>query len=478
MLRQKRLRSNEIAWAVCCTFFSTPTKRKTRFVPLFPLVRNKSLPTRPAIGFIDFGLEPKESMKHATVEDLCARLACDDPTLEILKCHKVDNFDETKLRLLLKQATSFHTHLKAFYAAMDHTSIEGWASLAHFLNASESLEKLWIFCLRSGSCPAACVSHFFSVADPHRVSIQGLGLEIQEPERTFHAKERNSIERFFALNTSITILNILCEVQPIRHKQKRRIINHNGYHSNSSFLDCVLNGLAFNKSVSHLILRHSNTMVHCRLELNEQALRSFFEKNESVDDFGVLIGSSHRAAASIARSLQHNRKPRRLYFHEMSEAASLTLFDGLPKAKNVEELSLVNCLLDDSTVHDKLSEGVRGCNGLLSLCVEFSDTFVFTPSLDDLLTRIGPVVLEHPSLTLLVLSFPRAVLHPLDAKSIGMLMSHKTQKVMRLSVVVYQMTKGARDVLSYQLKDTPSADRLEIVELHNCKPTKKPCVDR
>eukprot|EP00540_Astrosyne_radiata_P007231 CAMPEP_0116856548 /NCGR_PEP_ID=MMETSP0418-20121206/19981_1 /TAXON_ID=1158023 /ORGANISM="Astrosyne radiata, Strain 13vi08-1A" /LENGTH=449 /DNA_ID=CAMNT_0004489977 /DNA_START=2487 /DNA_END=3836 /DNA_ORIENTATION=- len=325
-------------------------------------------------------------------EEICVRLRANDPELTVIRSYDIEDYDSNRLMELTDAAKHSH-HLEWIYVDLDYVRMDGWAALASLVNISRSLEKLWMLNLRSEQRPRTeYISQFFAAMIPRAVSIKGFGLEMEEPDRTFGSLERPYISNFFAKNDTIEIVNILCE----RRGNGGELYNHH-HNEGSSFLDCVLLGLARNTTVEHLILRHSNRSPGCWMQVQSQSIREFFRYNESVKTVGYMVGNNLAEAEGLGTSLKFNRKPRGLSLHNMSEAAAVGFFLHLP-ASNLRTLTLRECALARDDVLTTLNIGVRDCHDLRELDIDLIPEGQPVSHLDDILRSLGPAMSNHPSL--------------------------------------------------------------------------------
>uniref|UniRef100_A0A7S1D5C5 Uncharacterized protein n=2 Tax=Cyclophora tenuis TaxID=216820 RepID=A0A7S1D5C5_CYCTE len=331
-------------------------------------------------------------------DKLCRRLRSNDPNLSVLRSYEIEDYDGTTL-VQLVDAARHSQHLKWMYVDLDYMKMNAWEALAAFVNVSRSIEKLWVWNLRS-QIPSRTeyISQFFSAMNPRAVSLQGFGIEMREPDRPFMGLERACVENFFARNDTITIVNILCEVRDKRKTKRIPAGPTNTHNLGSSFLDCALAGLQRNDTVQYLILRHSDQGEDCRMQINPTCIREFFRYNQTVETFSYLVGDSAEDAEILGTSLQFNRKSREICLHNMSEDASISFFAQLPGACKLDTLTLRDCAFATDVGLNVLAKGVGECDCLKRLDLELIPQDQEGDLLDDLLSRLCPFLVEHPSL--------------------------------------------------------------------------------
>ena len=406
-----------------------------------------------------------------SVESLCARISERDPSLTELKSRHVEDYDEPKLVALLEAAIASSSlpspSLSAFYAEMDDMSEVGWDLLGRFASASASLEKLWIWNLRSGrGCSANHLTRFFRSADPTQTSIQGLGMEIQEPDQPLQASEREVIARFFAQNTSLSIVNILSETRFYSYPavaaaatpptttdavMMNSVTTDNDHddHSEStigsSFVDCVLTGLCQNESVSHLILRHSNAVFGSSVRIADSSVREFFCQNRSVQYLAMLVGNNTSLAAAIATSLRENCFDRQLHLHNMTEESSFAFLSNLSSVQSLEELTFVDCsLCGRERLLQVLTDGLQRCRTLKTVSVQLSAKTSSTSSvyssfsspsssslyqpMDGLLQSLSRGLEGNDHLESLTVIVQNGIMGPVGAHAVCNILSHRQEQ--------------------------------------------------
>uniref|UniRef100_A0A7S1DCY8 Uncharacterized protein n=1 Tax=Cyclophora tenuis TaxID=216820 RepID=A0A7S1DCY8_CYCTE len=154
--------------------------------------------------------------------------------------------------------------------------------------------------------------------------------------------------------------------------------------------------------------------------------------------------------------------------------------------KDIQELRLVDCHLEQSTAIKTLPLALHQCRGITSFCMDYAETFYFAPSLDELLNALGPTFSTHATLNTLELSFPRAILGPMGAKAIAKMIlwnppnlsqqqpqqQQKQQQRRRcLTILVYRVTQQAADILQLLTDNCPQQQQhSNILQLFQTKP--------
>ena len=358
--------------------------------------RNSSCPCPESAKPINCAKKNVRAMKGMVEQSdkLCHRLRSNDPGLSVIRSYEIEDYDATKL-VQLMDAARHSQHLKWMYIDLDYMKMNAWESLAAFVNLSRSIEKLWVWNLRSQiATKTEYISQFFSAMNPRAVSLQGFGIEMLEPDRRFLTLERACVENFFARNDTITIVNILCEAR--RHPQNQ--VEHESQDRGSSFLDCALSGLQRNDTVEYLILRHSDQSDDCCMQINPNSICEFFRYNQSVHTLSYLVGNSTRDAEALGASLKFNRRPRELCLHNMSEQAAMAFFAQLPGACKLETLTLRDCSFGTAETVGAFVQGVCGCTCLKKLDIELIPQGQSLAYTDRFLVELCPCLAVHSTL--------------------------------------------------------------------------------